>query len=165
MGKNGRNSIVKRWHHLLMLAYRVNLLSLPTSRIQAWWMRISAAGLSFSTLKAPTQAIRYEHILSFYHITTCLLSYLEHPSSTLCYNSVEEEVSSEADHGLMISIKVSHFFFQVPFPMGVNVRSRPGRARASTQEEGNQDSPPSLADKENFVGENSSSVSVMGESE
>ncbi|KAA8529975.1 hypothetical protein F0562_034421 [Nyssa sinensis] len=37
---------------------------------------------------------------------------------------------------------------QVPFPMGVNVRSRPSKNRPSTSEENHQESPPNLANEE-----------------
>lgn len=37
---------------------------------------------------------------------------------------------------------------QVPFPMGVNVRTRPGKARTTTHEENHVGSPPSFGDGE-----------------
>ncbi|XVF02129.1 hypothetical protein REPUB_Repub04eG0149300 [Reevesia pubescens] len=38
---------------------------------------------------------------------------------------------------------------QVPFPMGVNVRTRPGKARSTSREENNQESPSNLENDEN----------------
>ncbi|XP_057950020.1 protein MEI2-like 4 isoform X2 [Malania oleifera] len=49
---------------------------------------------------------------------------------------------------------------QVPFPMGVNVRSRPGKSRSSTTEENHQESPPILENKEEPSNGDSSSGSI-----
>ncbi|KAK9276193.1 hypothetical protein L1049_005724 [Liquidambar formosana] len=49
---------------------------------------------------------------------------------------------------------------QVPFPMGVNVRPRPGKTRTSTNEENYQGSPPNLANGEGSSSGDSSSGSA-----
>ncbi|XP_021722989.1 protein MEI2-like 4 isoform X1 [Chenopodium quinoa] len=47
---------------------------------------------------------------------------------------------------------------QVPFPMGVNVRSRPGKSRSCNNEENQLESPPNVVSKEEYTcGESSSS--------
>lgn len=48
---------------------------------------------------------------------------------------------------------------QVPFPMGVNVRSRPGRSRSSNNEDNHQESTPNVACQEEYSGGDSSSSS------
>lgn len=45
---------------------------------------------------------------------------------------------------------------QVPFPMGVNVRTRSGKSRSNTNEENHQGSPPKLDNGENHTGDPSS---------
>jgi len=47
---------------------------------------------------------------------------------------------------------------QVPFPMGVNVRTRPGKARTNTHEN-QQGSPPKLGNGEDYSGDASSGSS------
>jgi hypothetical protein len=48
---------------------------------------------------------------------------------------------------------------QVPFPMGVNVRTRSGKARTNTHEENHQGSPPKLGNGEDHTGDPSSDCS------
>lgn len=43
---------------------------------------------------------------------------------------------------------LSFLGLQVPFPMGVNVRTRPGKSRTTTNEENNGGSPPNSGDGE-----------------
>lgn len=49
---------------------------------------------------------------------------------------------------------------QVPFPMGVNIRPRPGKTRTSSNEENHQGSPPNLANGEGSLSGDSSSGSA-----
>lgn len=49
---------------------------------------------------------------------------------------------------------------QVPFPMGVNVRSRPGKTRTSSNEDNHQGSPPNLTSGEDYSNGDSSSGST-----
>nr|XP_023871770.1 protein MEI2-like 4 isoform X2 [Quercus suber]POE86694.1 protein mei2-like 4 [Quercus suber] len=48
---------------------------------------------------------------------------------------------------------------QVPFPMGVNVRTRPGKARTNTHEDSHQGSPPKSGNGEDYTGDASSGSS------
>ena len=52
------------------------------------------------------------------------------------------------------------FSRQVPFPMGVNVRSRPGKTRTSSNEDNHQGSPPNLTTGEDYSNGDSSSGST-----
>lgn len=52
------------------------------------------------------------------------------------------------------------FYLQVPFPMGVNVRPRPNKNRATTSEENSQESPRNLPNEELFFNGDSASCSV-----
>lgn len=50
---------------------------------------------------------------------------------------------------------------QVPFPMGVNVRTRPGKVRTNSHEENHQGSPPKMGeDGEDSAGDPPSSGSL-----
>jgi hypothetical protein len=42
---------------------------------------------------------------------------------------------------------------QVPFPMGVNVRTRPGKARTNTHEDSHEGSPPKSGNGEDYTGD------------
>lgn len=53
---------------------------------------------------------------------------------------------------------------QVPFPVGSNVRTRPGRARSSTLDESHQGSPPTLSNGVDF-GNGDSSISLGKDSD
>lgn len=55
---------------------------------------------------------------------------------------------------------------QVPFPMGVNVRTRPGKTRTVTHEESYVGSPPSFGDEEHsYNGETSAGSRSAKESD
>lgn len=164
MERNGKNSIVRRWHLLHMLAFRENLHSLLTSRILASWMKISDAGQSSSTLMALMLVIRYEHSsinsgLCFYRFICIwglfsllkLLPISGWPISLIlpkCLVSVWN------------SVILNFLILQVPFPMGVNIRPRSSKNRAGTSEESYQESQTSLSISKDFIIEESSSGSV-----
>lgn len=53
-----------------------------------------------------------------------------------------------------------HFYLQVPFPMGVNVRPKPSKNRATISEDNSQENPQNLLNGELSCNEDSASGSV-----
>lgn len=67
----------------------------------------------------------------------------------------ERESTVHTERDLMLTFSN----LQVPFPMGVNVRTRPGKARTNTHEDSHQGSPPKSGNGEDYTGDASSGSS------